>query len=74
MTPAWSYEMAMSIRNATANLCARYMYLMMSEGAAKLWFNGLPEKSINSWDELKALFVKNFKGTCEKLFTIEDLE
>jgi hypothetical protein len=32
------------------------MYLMMSEGAAKLWFNGLPEKSINSWDELKALF------------------
>ena len=43
-----SYEMAMSIRNATANLCAGYMYLMMSEGAANLWFNGLPEKFINS--------------------------
>ena len=26
-----SYEMAMSIRNATGNLCAKFMYLMMDE-------------------------------------------
>ena len=66
-----SYEMAMCIRNASENLCAKFMYLMMTEGAAKLWFNSLPEKSVKSWNELKAAFVKNFQGTCKKLYTIE---
>ena len=42
-----SYEMAMSIRNASERLQAKFMYLMMSEGAAKLWFNNLPERSIS---------------------------
>ena len=47
---AWlsSYEMAMCIRNASENIQAKFMYLMMTDGAAKLWFNTLPEKSINS--------------------------
>ena len=69
-----SYEMAMCIRNATENVFAKYMYLMMSDGAAKLWFKNLPEKSINSWDELKAVFTKHFQGTCKRLFSIEDLD
>ena len=47
---AWlsSYEMAMCIHNALENIQAKFMYLMMTDGAAKLWFNTLPEKSINS--------------------------
>ena len=59
-----SYEMAMCIRNASENLCAKLIYLMMTDGAAKLWFNSLPEKSVKSWSELKAAFIKNFQGTC----------
>ena len=43
-----SYEMAMSIRNASENICAKFMYLMMGEGAAKLWFNSIPENTITS--------------------------
>ena len=47
---------------------------MMSEGAAKLWFNTIPEKSISSWSQLRAAFIKNFHGTCKRLYTIEDLD
>ena len=46
-----TYEMAMSIRNATGNLCAKFMYLMM-EGAAKVWMRNLPPRSINSWEHM----------------------
>ena len=41
-----SYEMAMSIRNATGNLCAKFMYLMM-DGAAKVWMRNLPPPQVN---------------------------
>ena len=68
-----SYEMAMSICNATRNLCAKFMYLMM-DGAAKVWMRNLPPRSISSWEQLKVAFVQNFQGTCKKLSTIEDLE
>ena len=73
---AWlsSYEMAMCIRNASENIQAKFMYLMMTDGAAKLWFNTLPEKSINSWSDLKMVFIKNFQGTCKRLYTLEDLD
>ena len=69
-----SYEMAMSIRNASENICAKFMYLMMSEGAAKLWFNAIPENTITSWSQLRAAFIKNFHGTCKKLYTLDDLD
>ena len=68
-----SYEKAMSIRNATGNLCAKFMYLMM-DGAAQVWMRNLPPRSINSWEQLKVAFIQNFQGTCKKLSTIEDLE
>ena len=41
-----SYEMAISIRNASENICAKFMYLMMSEGAARLWFNRSEERRV----------------------------
>ena len=69
-----SYEMAMSIRNASENICAKFMYLMMSEGAAKLWFNAIPENTITSWSQLRTAFTKNFHGTCKKLYTLDDLD
>ena len=50
------------------------MYLMMGEGAAKLWFNSIPENTITSWSQLRAAFIKNFHGTCKKLYTLDDLD
>nr|XP_043633222.1 uncharacterized protein LOC122604392 [Erigeron canadensis] len=39
-------------------------------GEAKLWFNGLEEGSINSWDEMKKVFANRFfpRGLQQKLF------
>ena len=64
----------MCIRNASENIQAKFMYLMMMDGAAKLWFNTLPERSIKSWGELKTAFIRNFQGTCKQLYTLEDLD
>ena len=69
-----SYGMAMDMKNASPNLCARYMYLMLAEGAPKIWLDRLPPRSINSWEELKAAFIKNFAGTCKKQYTEADLD
>ena len=68
------YNMAMYMKNATANLCARYLYLMMAEGAPKIWLDRLPLNNIHSWEELKTTFISNFAGTCKKQYTEADLD
>ena len=45
----------------------------MLEGASKSWRDNLLENTINTWDELKALFIKNFEGVSKRMTTIEDL-
>ena len=47
---------------------------MMLEGTARKWINGLPKDSIDSWEEMRDAFIKNFEGTCSRPTTIEDLE
>ena len=59
-----NYEMGMSILNASEEICARYLNMML-EGAAHIWLQNLPPNSINTWEELKDAFVKNFQGTCK---------
>lgn len=68
-----NYEMGMSILNASEEVCARYLNMML-EGAAHIWLQNLPPNSIHTWDEMKEAFIKNFQGTCKWLCTIEDLE
>jgi hypothetical protein len=40
-------------------------------GAARSWLIILPEGSITSWDQLCAMFIKNFQGTYECSSTAE---
>src|SRR5664279_6054730 len=72
---AWleNYELGMDILEATEAICARYLTMML-EGPARSWLQNLPPNSINSWDELKELFIKKFQGTCKRPSTIADLE
>jgi hypothetical protein len=42
-------------------------------GAAKSWLINLPEGSIHSWDQLCAMFIRNFQGTYERSSTTETL-
>jgi hypothetical protein len=43
-------------------------------GATRSWLINLPEGSINSWDQLCAIFIKNFQGTYERPSTAETLK
>jgi hypothetical protein len=42
-------------------------------GAARSWMKKLPEGSIDSWETFEDLFVKNFRSTCKKSASIEQL-
>jgi hypothetical protein len=43
-------------------------------GAARSWFINLPEASIQSWDQLCAMFIGNFQGTYERPSAAETLK
>ncbi len=43
-------------------------------GAARSWLINLPEGSITSWDQLCAMFIRNFQGTYERPSTVETLK
>ena len=53
--------------------CTKY-FTMMLDGLAQAWLKGLPPNSINSWAELKACFIQNFKDTCKQPLSIIDLD
>ena len=63
----------MSIQSVSWLCCARYFPLML-EGMAPTWLNNLPMTNVNSWGELKKLFITNFEGTCKRPITVEDLK
>ena len=46
----------------------------MLEGMTRTWLNKLPRNSVNSWGELKKLFITNFDGTYKRPTTVEDLK
>ena len=72
---AWieSYEMAMEQLEVSDAACAKY-FTMMLDGTARTWLKGLPANSIESWAELKARFIQNFKDTCKQPMSIVDLD
>jgi hypothetical protein len=42
--------------------------------AARSWLINLPKGSIHSWDQLCAMFIRNFQGTYEHPSTAETLK
>ena len=42
-------------------------------GAARSWLRKLPNESIDSWDSFRNIFVQNFKSTCKRPASIEEL-
>jgi hypothetical protein len=42
-------------------------------GAARSWMRKLLEESIDSWESFENLFVQNFRSTCKKPASIEQL-
>ena len=66
------YEMAMELLEVSDAAMAKY-FTMMLDGMARSWLKGLPSNSIDSWAELKACFIQNFKDTCKQSMSIVDL-
>ena len=42
-------------------------------GAARSWIKKLPPGSIDSWESFEDVFVKNFRSTCKKPASLEEL-
>src|SRR3954463_12937339 len=42
--------------------------------AARSWMRKLPEGSIDSWESFERVFIQNFKSTCKKPASIEQLK
>ena len=63
---------AMEMLDVDEAVCAIY-FTMMLDGTARTWLKSLPANSINSWDELKAKLIANFKDTCKQPMSIVDL-
>jgi hypothetical protein len=52
---------------------ANFLHTILT-GAARSWLINLPEGSIYSWDQLCAMFIRNFQGTYECPSTAETLK
>ena len=67
------YHTAVQINNGSNLEAVRFLPLMLIEGA-RSWIDGLPEKTIHSWEEMAAVFVQHFRGTFKRPKGINDLK
>ena len=67
------YEIAVRAAGGNTNVMVNYLPIMLSQSANN-WLMGLREDSIESWDDLKKVFVKNYMATCQQPSMKYDLE
>ena len=48
------------------------MPLMLIDGA-RTWIEGLPPKTINSWEDMARVFTQHFRGTYKRPKNVNDL-
>ena len=57
---------------SNTDVMANYLPIMLRP-AMMNWLTSLQSDIINSWDDLKRLFIENYKATCEQPGTKHDL-
>ena len=67
------YEIAVHAARGNSNIMANYLPVMLSQSANN-GLMGLGEDSIESWDDLKRVFIENYMATCQQIGTKYDLE
>ena len=67
------YEIAVRATGGNSDVMVNYLHVMLSQ-MANNWLMGLREDSIESWDDLKKVFVKNYMAMCQQPSTKYDLE
>ena len=58
------YAIAMRVSGGDTNMMANYLPIMLKPSVMN-WLTSLRPDTIESWDDLKRMFVKNYKPTCE---------
>ena len=67
------YEIAVCAAGGNTDVMANYLLVMLSQSANN-WLMGQREDSVESWDDLKKVFVKNYMATCQQPGMKYDLE
>ena len=67
------YEIAVRATRGNSDVMTNYLLVMLSQ-TTNNWLMGLRENSIESWDDLKKVFVENYMATCQQPGTKYDLE
>ena len=58
------YEIAVRAAGGNSDVMANYLPVMLSQ-TANNWLMDLRKDSIESWDDLKKVFVENYMATCQ---------
>jgi hypothetical protein len=66
------YESAIEAAHGDENTKAKVIHLAL-DGIARSWYFNLPANSIYSWEQLRDVFVLNFRGTYEESKTQQHL-
>jgi hypothetical protein len=67
------YQTVIEAAGGDDRVKANFLHMALT-GAARSWLINLPEASIQSWDQLCAMFIGNFQGTYERPSTAETLK
>ena len=67
------YEITVRAVGENTDVMVNYLPVMLSQSTNN-WLMGLREDSIESWDDLKKVFVKNYMATCQQPGMKYDLE
>jgi hypothetical protein len=67
------YQTVIEAAGGDDRVKANFLHTTLT-GAARSWLINLPEASIQSWDQLCAMFIGNFEGTYERPSTAETLK
>jgi hypothetical protein len=67
------YQTVIEAADGDDRINANFLHTALS-GATRSWLINLPEGSIHFWDQLCAIFIRNFQGTYERPSTVETLK
>jgi hypothetical protein len=58
------YEIIVRTAGGSNDVMANYFAIMLAQSANN-WLMSLREDSIESWDDLKKVFIDNYMATCQ---------
>ena len=67
------YEIAIRVIGGNNDVMANYLSVLLSQ-TANNWLMGLRKDSIESWDDLKKIFIENYMVMCQQPSMKYDLE